>query len=180
MTEPGQPLRPSYLADSTQPIGGVRIDSDLARTWSCDSDTARQRKEHGKADNLAIPSVDAICTQYLQASLEILKAQKLLAANDKHFDLFVIGGGGRLQPLRDSLHHQKLPGGFVREACRELEPPPLLRDRTSLQKGYDFLANACGLASSAYWDYYPPRDVDSMKYSPPVKPPKDVDELYPK
>lgn len=31
MTEPGQPLRPSYLADSTRPIGAGKIDLELPR-----------------------------------------------------------------------------------------------------------------------------------------------------
>jgi hypothetical protein len=36
--------------------------------------------------------------------------QKLIAANDKRFDLFVIGSDGRLQRLDDDLCGQTLPG----------------------------------------------------------------------
>jgi hypothetical protein len=46
-----------------------------------------------------------------------------------------------------------------------------------LEKDYDFLATACGLASSLDWQYYPPREVPPMG-SPPTRPRQDVEEYY--
>jgi hypothetical protein len=41
MAEQGQQLRPSYLADSTQPVGGLQIHLELARAWNCNLAVAR-------------------------------------------------------------------------------------------------------------------------------------------
>jgi len=38
----------------------------------------------------------------------------------------------------------------------QLMPPGKLKNRAEVQEHYDFLANACGLASSLDWEYYPP------------------------
>jgi hypothetical protein len=124
--------------------------------------------------------VQKICLQYARTCWEIVKARKLIAANDKRFDLFVIGGGGRLRTLHEGLTFQDLPGSFVREASRKLQPPRSLRDRLDIQQDYDFLANACGLASSLEWDYYPPHEVSPMAPHPRRKPKLDSDEYYPK
>jgi len=86
----------------------------------------------------------------------------LLAPTDKRFDLFVIGGG-KLDVLRGALISTELLGGFVRERTRQLEPPRELRDREVLESEFDFLANACGLASSLNWEYFPPKDVPPME-----------------
>jgi hypothetical protein len=53
MTERGQPLRPSYLADSTQPVGGGRIDLELAQAWKC-------RKMLGGGRRLGKPSCPSV------------------------------------------------------------------------------------------------------------------------
>jgi hypothetical protein len=179
MTEPGQPLRPSYLADSTQPVGGGRIDLELAQAWRCGTEDARRRKESGGSLPL-IRSIGAICTQYERTCWEILKGHKLIAANDKRFDLFVIGGGGRLRPLQHALRGRPLPGGFIREGWRQLQPPRSLHDGLAIQRDYDLFANACGLASSVSWEYYPPGEVPPMPSPPPPKPKPDIDENYPK
>jgi hypothetical protein len=180
MKEPGQPLRPSYLADSTQAVGGGKIDVELAQVWNCAPDDARRRKEASGPGIPVVPSIGTICVQYERTCWEILKSQKLTAASDKRFDLFVIGGGGRLHPLQDALCGRSLPGGFVRERLQQLQPPKTLKNRLAIQDGYDFLANACGLASSISWEYYPPREVPPMTYQPPARPARDVDEYYPK
>ncbi len=180
MKEPGQPLRPSYLADSTQAVGGGRIDLDLADVWNCAPEDARRRKETCGSKIPVVPSVGMICVQYERTCGEILKSQKLTAANDKRFDLFVIGGGGRLRPLQDALCNRSLPGGFVREGRQQLQAPKMLKNRLAIQDCYDFLANACGLASSISWEYYPPREVPAMTYQPPARPARDLDEYYPK
>jgi hypothetical protein len=72
-----------------------------------------------------------------------------------------------------------MPGSFVLEKARQLQAPKSLRNRLAIQNDYDFLVNACGLASSLQWEYYPPHQV------PPLEPPKqkpkiDPDEYYPK
>jgi hypothetical protein len=181
MTEPGQPHRPSYLADSTQPVGGGRIDIELANAWKCSPDEARRRKEAGESNLPILPSIRTIGTQYERTCYEIVRNLKLVAANDKRFDLFIIGGGGRLRPLQDALPSLPLPGGFVRENWRRLQPPNRLTGRLAIQEDYDLLANACGLASSVSWEYYPPRDVPAMPCASAVTKPKhDVEEYYPK
>lgn len=73
-----------------------------------------------------------------------------------------------------------MPGGFAREGWRQLQPPRSLKDRLAIQADYDFLANACGLASSLDWEYYPPRAVPPMTYQQPTRPARDLEEYYPK
>ncbi len=180
ISEPGHPLRPSYLADSTQAVGGLKIDSELAGLWRCDIAFARQRKQTRTLTVPALKSLQEIYAQYGRTCWEIVKGQKLVAAHDKHFDLFVIGGGGRLQRLHDELRGQSLPGGFVCDRSRSLEPPRKLRNRVAILQDYDFFANACGLASSLSWDYYPPHEVAPMVVATKVRPRIDPDEYYPK
>jgi len=172
-------MKPSYLADSTEAVGGGKFDIELAEVWRCDVETARRLKEQGGGQIPEVPSVGAIRRQYDMTCRKILKERKLTARANKRFDLFVIGGGGRLPVLRDSLTRCQLPGDFVREHTRQLAPPASLRNRADVEAHYDLLANACGLASSLDWEYYPPREV------PPLPPPpsglkRDRDELYPK
>ena len=171
--------QPSYLADSTEAVGGGKFDIELAAAWSCDVETARRRKEQSKDKIPMVPSVGAIRQQFDLTCRKILKEKKLTAKANKRFDLFIIGGGGRLPALRDSLTRCELPGEFVREHTRQLTPPANLQNGTDVEAHYDLLANACGLASSLDWEYYPPREV------PPLPPPpngmkRDRDELYPK
>ena len=180
MTEPGQPHRPSYLADSTQPVGGGRIDLELAQAWNCGAEQARRRKEAGESKLPIVRSIGEICAQYERTCCEIVKCHKLTAASDKRFDLFVIGGGGRLRALQEALRGRPLPGGFVRDGWRQLQPPRSLNGLLAILGNYDFLANACGLASSLSWEYYPPREVQSMLPMPPPRPRPDLDEYYPK
>jgi hypothetical protein len=180
MTERGQPLRPSYLADSTQPVGGGRIDLELAQTWKCSTEDARRRKEAGASRLPIVRSIGEICVQYERTCYEIVKCHKLTAVGDKQFDLFVIGGGGRLRSLQEALHGRPLPGGFVRDGWHQLKPPRNLAGRLAVLEDCDFLANACGLASSLTWEYYPPREVGPMSPPRPPKPKPDLDEYYPK
>jgi hypothetical protein len=171
--------QPSYLADSTEAVGGGKFDLELAETWRCDVEMARRRKEQSKDQIPEVPSVGAIRRQYDLTCRKILKEKKLSARENKRFDLFIIGGGGRLPVLRDSLTGCQLPGEFVRENTRKLTPPASLRNRADVEAHYDLLANACGLASSLDWEYYPPREVSAM--APKVIGTKrDRDELYPK
>lgn len=179
MLEPGQPFRPSYLADSTDAVGGVKIDLELAQAWGCCIEEAQKRKEAGPPSIPVVQSVEDICIQYQRTCGEIVKQNKLTSAHDKRFDLFVIGGGGRLLTLRRSLQHRELPGGFVREHSQQLNPPKGLKNSANLQEHFDLLSIACGLASSLDWEYYPPSDVDSMP-AMPTKPKPDLDECYPK
>jgi len=171
--------QPSYLADSTEAVGGGKLDIELAAAWGCDAETARRRKEQGKDQIPELPSLEAIRRQYHLTCSKVLKDRKLTARENKRFDLFVIGGGGRLRVLRESLTSCQLPGGFVREQTRQLKPPPNLRNRTDVEADYDLLANACGLASSLVWEYYPPREVPPLP-PPPSRPKRDRDELYSK
>jgi photosystem II stability/assembly factor-like uncharacterized protein len=133
----------------------------------------------GQSWTAILPSIGEVCVQYERTCYEIVKCRRLTASNDKRFDLFVIGGGGRLRPLQEALRWHSLPGGFVREGWRQLQPPKRLKDRLAIQADYDFLANACGLASSLSWEYYPPSEVPPMA-SLPIKPKPDVEEYYPK
>lgn len=179
MKEQGHPLRPCYLADSTHPVGGLQIDSELAKTWNCSMEEARALKHRGQSNVPALSTVQRICSQYVKTCWDIVKSRKLTATNDKRFDLFVIGGGARLRPLHKALSSQQMPGSFMLQNARQLQAPKSLRHRTSVQNDYDFLVNACGLASSLQWEYYPPHEV------PPMEPPKqklkvDPDEYYPK
>ena len=179
MTEPDRPLCPSYLADTTAAVGGGKIDLELARVWDCTTEEARLRKEAGESKLPSIPSIGEVCIQYERTCFEIVRCRKLTAANDKRFDLFVIGGGGRFRPLQEALRGRPLPGGCLREGWRQLQAPKALKNRVAIQSDYDFLANACGLASSLSWDYYPPREVSPMA-SLPMKPKPDFEEYYPK
>jgi hypothetical protein len=179
MAEPGQPFRPCYLADSTDAVGGVKIDQELAQVWGCDIEEARKRKEGKPSSVPMVQSIEEICRQYCRTCGEIVKGNKLTALNDKRFDLLVTGGGGRLRPLQTALEDCELPGGFVRERSLKLKPPRSLQDGLSFQDYYDFLSIACGLASSLDWEYYPPKDVDSMPALPKKAKP-DLEEYYPK
>jgi hypothetical protein len=179
MAEPGQPFRPCYLADSTDAVGGVKIDQELAQAWGCPVEEARRRKEAESSPIPMVGSVEDICLQCQRTCGEIVRQRKLTSPHDKRFDLFVIGGGGRLRPLQRALQDREMPGGFVRERSQQLKPPRSLKNGALLQEHYDFLSIACGLASSLDWDYYPPKDVDSME-APRTKSKPDVDEHYPK
>ncbi len=124
--------------------------------------------------------VEEICIQYQRTCGEIVvKQNKLTSPHDKRFDLFVIGGSGRLLPLQRSLQHRELPGGFVCEHSQQLKPPKGLENGANFQEHFDLLSIACGLASSLDWEYYPPSEVDSMPVTP-TKPKPDLDEYYPK
>lgn len=177
MDEPGQPFRPSCLADSTDAVGGVSIDQELAEQWECSEEEARRRKELGLSPIPLVPSMIAIREQYYKTCSRIVKERLLVGPEDKHFDLFLIGGGSRLEPLKVELERCNLPGGFARDYTRELLPPRKMSERHLLQANYHFLAVACGLASSLDWRYYP--NVDSIPGAP-VKPRVDLEELYPK
>ena len=155
-------LQPSYLADSTAAVGGGKFDMELAEVWHCDVETARRRKERGEDGIPEVPSINSIREQYDRTCRAILRERKLTAKENKRFDLFVIGGGGRLPPLREALTTYQLPGEFSREHTRKLSPPVGLRNRSDVEAHYDLLANACGLASSLDWEYYPPREVAPM------------------
>lgn len=179
MSEPGQRSRPCYLADSTDAVGGVKIDQELAQAWGCSIEEARKRKEGAPSSIPEVRSIEEICMQYRHTCGEIVKGNKLTSPHDKRFDLFVIGGGGRLRPLQTALQHSELPGGFVRERSLKLKPPRNLQDGSSLHDHYDFLSIACGLASSLDWEYYPPKDVDPIPARSTKQKP-DVEEYYPK
>jgi hypothetical protein len=179
MAEIGQPFKPSYLADSTEAIGGGKIDLELAQAWGCDVMEARRRKEQGKHDCPRTPTIESICLQYRKTCARAARERKLVSLNDKRFDLFVIGGGGRLAVLKSALKASQMPGGFVLERSRPLQPPKSLKDKAQLESSFDLLAIACGLASSLDWEYFPPREVESMG-QPAMKMKPDVDELYPK
>jgi len=171
--------RPSYLADSTKAIGGGKIDMELSEAWGCTLDEARARKESGRTTLPNLDTIQEIKSQYRRTCMLILKENKLKAPNDKHFDLFVIGGSGRLAELRAVVEGEPLAGGFSRDQTRVLEPPKGLRSRGEFAKDYDLLANACGLASAIGWQYYPPKDVCAMAATV-VGVRDDRDELYPK
>jgi len=160
------PGAPSYLADSTKAVGGGNIDLDLALALGCDPDKARMEKEAGMAEWPPLPTIADICRMYRRTCGSVVVEGLLLAPTDKRFDLFIIGGGGKLDVLRGALISTELLGGFVRERTLQLKPPRELRDREVLESEFDFLANACGLASSLNWEYFPPRDVPPMEARP--------------
>jgi hypothetical protein len=170
-------MKPSYLADSTEAVGGGKFDIELAETWHCDVETARRRKETGDEEIPEVPSVGSIRRQYDLTCRTILREGRLTARENKRFDLFVIGGGGRLGVLRDSLAAYQLPGDFVREQTLKLAPPSKFRNIADVEAHYDLLANACGLASSLVWDYYPPHEVPRLPPRPMGTRP-DRDDLY--
>lgn len=175
----GEIPQPSYLADSTEAVGGAKFDIELASVWRCDVEAARRRKEQGRDQIPDVPSVGAIRRQYDLTCRRILKERKLTARENKRFDLFIIGGGGRLPVLRESLTAYQLPGDFVREHTRQLTAPASLRNRADVEAHYDLLANACGLASSLEWEYYPPREVPALPL-PPIGLKPDHEDLYSK
>ncbi len=182
MTEPGQPYRPSYLADSTEAVGGGKIDLELAQVWRCSVEEARQRKETTKNATPIVPAVREICRQYQVTCGEIIRRRKLTSPHDMRFKLFIIGGGGRLDSLQGTLIRTGLPEPFSCEALLQLKPPRKLKQHSGIVENYDLFANACGLASSIGWEYYPPSEVPPMSK---VKlrhagPRLDRDELYPK
>jgi hypothetical protein len=98
------------------------------------------------------------------------------------FKLFIIGGGGRLDCLQGALIRTGLPEPFSREALLQLKPPRKLKQYPGIVENYDLFANACGLASSIGWEYYPPSEVPAMEFLslPIAKSRSDRDELYPK
>lgn len=179
--EIGMPLRPSYLADSTVPVGGSKMDQELACSWEVSTEEARKRKESGSCHVNDLPSINEICFLYQNTSARILEEKKLSSRHDKRFDLFVIGGGGRLPAVQSALRFHRLQGEFVLNHFQRLTPPQRLKARAELNADYDLLANACGLASSLTWDYYPPKEVAAMPAIPVgARRRPDVDELYPK
>jgi hypothetical protein len=178
MTEVGRPLRPSYLADTTAAVGGGKIDVELGREWRCAVEEARRRKETGAHACPRVSSIDEICSQYRRTCSAILRNHLLAAPNDMRFDLFVIGGGARLSILKSALHNFQLPGGFVLEGRHGLLPPRALRNWQGFERDWDMLANACGLASSLYWDYYPVAAANPIPPRP-IRQRLDRDTLYP-
>ncbi|MFN7992734.1 MAG: hypothetical protein U0Q18_03995 [Bryobacteraceae bacterium] len=176
MAEPGQPHWPVYLADSTRPVGGVKIDLELAHQWNCAPEEARIRKEAGARSVPLVPAIREICAQYENTCCEILRCQRIKAAADKQFDLFVIGGGGRLECLQTALKNCGMPGQFTRHGLRRLQPPNSLVERVALQTDYDIFANACGLASDLVWKYDMPCEVAPMLDSPRRRSRADLDD----
>jgi hypothetical protein len=182
MNESGQPFRPSYLADSTEAVGGSKIDLELAQAWKCSIDQARRQKESTQDGTPVVSAVREICSQFQRTCRAIVTSQRLTSPHDMRFKLFIIGGGGRLRCLQNALMQSALPKHFYREAWLELKPPKRLKNHASIEGNYDFFANACGLASSIGWEYYPPSEVPPMNHPEirrPVRRP-DQDELYPK
>lgn len=182
MTEPGQPYRPSYLADSTEAVGGSKIDLELAQVWRCSLEEARQRKESTKNAAPVVSAIREICRQYQITCGEIIKRHKLTSPHDMRFKLFIIGGGGRLDSLQRELIKTGLPKPFAREALLQLKPPRKLKHNQGVLENYDLFANACGLASSIGWEYYPPSEVPAMEriILRRAESRTDRDELYPK
>ncbi len=68
--------QPSYLADSTEAVGGGKFDTELAEAWGCDVETARRLKEDGGKQIPEVPSVGAIRRQYDMTCRKILKERK--------------------------------------------------------------------------------------------------------
>ncbi len=163
MNLPGQPFRPSYLFDSTEPVGGGKIDQELAEAWGCEVEAAKERKEKVGTHLPALRTVAEISRQYRRTLDTVNKERKLTAERDMRFDLFVIGGGARLSAVKDALSDTKIPAKFAREAVRQLKPPHRLKRAEELGKGFDVIANACGLASSLQWEYYAPSEVDPIE-----------------
>jgi hypothetical protein len=182
MNEPGQPYRPSYLADSTEAVGGSKIDLELAQMWKCSVEEARRRKESAQDGTPIVSAVREICRQYQTTCGEIIMHRKLTSPHDMRFKLFIIGGGGRLRCLQGALMQTGLPEHFSREALLQLKPPRRLKNYLGIEENYDLFANACGLASSIGWEYYPPSKVPPMKKTTLLRvgPKPDRDELYPK
>jgi hypothetical protein len=181
-TEPGHPYRPSYLADSTEAVGGSKIDVELAKVWRCSVEEARQRKEATENAAPIVSAIGEICRQYQSTCGEIIRHRKLVSPHDMRFKLFIIGGGGRLECLKGALTRTGLPKPFLREALLQLMPPRKLKHNPGIVENYDLFANACGLASSIGWEYYPPSEVPAMerKVLRRADPRPDRDELYPK
>lgn len=181
-TEPGQPYRPSYLADSTEAVGGSKIDLELARVWQCSIEEAKRRKETTRNTSPVVSAIREICSQYNRTCGEIIRRRKLVSPYDMRFRLFIIGGGGRLDSLQNALIQTRLPKPFYCEAYLQLKPPKKLRIHSGIDDNYDLFANACGLASSIGWEYYPPSEVQAMS-EPSIRAAvsrPDRDELYPK
>ncbi len=178
MTEVGRPLRPSYLADTTAAVGGGKIDLELAQAWGCAVEDARRRKEAGSPTAPVVGSIDEICSQYRRTSCEILR-RNLLTGPDRRFDLFLIGGGARLFVLTRALSNLSLPVGLVLEHRRRLTPPRSLKNHKEFNENWDLLANACGLASSVYWDYYPTSESNPIPPKP-VREKLDRETIYAK
>jgi hypothetical protein len=182
MTEPGQPYRPSYLADSTEAVGGSKIDVELAKVWRCSVEEAKQRKETKRDPVPVVSAIDEICRQYQNTCGEIIRRRMLVSPHDMRFKLFIIGGGGRLECLQGAVIRSGLPKPFSRETLLQLLPPRKLKRNPGILENYDLFANACGLASSIGWEYYPPSEVPSMEgiVRRLADPRPDRDEQYPK
>ena len=155
------------------------IDLELAKAWDCSLENARERKEAGRTRFPTLTSTNEICTQYEKTCREILKHRRLVSKNNQNFDLFIIGGGGRLRQIQEAIQARSLPGNFRCDGRRQLQPPRRLKDGRAIYD-YDLLANACGLASSLVWDYYRPEEAGSMTHQPPLRQRRDRDEQYPK
>jgi hypothetical protein len=177
MAEPGQPFRPSYLADSTEAVGGVRIDQELAEEWGCSTEEARRRKERSPDKIPLIQSLAMIHQQYRKTCARIAKQDSGAPPHNRPFDLFIIGGGSRLPAIRAQLNDSELPGRFIKQQTLELRPPKTRSAEFPSDADYHLFAVACGLASSLDWAYFP-----SVDPSPPIPTATrvDVDEWYPK
>jgi cell division ATPase FtsA len=152
MTELGQPFRPNYLADSTEAVGGSKIDVELADQWACSVEEAKRRKESDPYQTPTVSAVHEICLQYQRTCAEVVNSRRLSSPHDMRFKLFIIGGGGRLHCLREALMRSGLAKHFRLELWLKLKPPKRLKGCAEIEEDYDFFANACGLASSIGWN----------------------------
>jgi hypothetical protein len=165
MNELGTPFKPLCVEDSTEPIGGGKIDQELSTAWNCSVEDARSRKERKATGFPDLRTVSEICDQYRRTFDRVTLKKKLTARSDKKFDLFLIGGGSRLDVVNDALRNCQIRFPFERDQIRKLMPPDRLSDGKELSRHFDVIANACGLASSLEWEYYPSSKIE------PIKPP---------
>lgn len=179
--ELGHPFFVNYLSDRTLGVGSGDIDRELAERWGVDPETARMRKESGEKPVQRPEAVDRIFKGYREVCCGVA-AKKLLPPAQREYDLFILGGGGRMQAVRQVLG-KGFPEFKLQLRCQEsLVPPRKLKHFDGLERDFDLLALACGLSSTVFWNFRLPWEVQplAIPHQAAVDKRPDRDELYPK
>jgi Ethanolamine utilization protein EutJ (predicted chaperonin) len=177
-----KPFVSSYLGDGSFPIGGGDIDRELAEAWGLGIDEAKRRKEAG-GSTPTLASAEIVFRGYQSICCQVVERRMLTSPSDMVFDLFLFGGGGRVPSINAALR-KPLPRPLRLNRLEGVKPPKNLRRIPDLDRNFDLLALACGLASTVLdWDRIDPpsRTPPMPERSPaPRRSRPDRDELYPK
>jgi len=174
----GQPFTVNYLTDGTIPVGGDDIDRELAGIWGVSLGEAKRRKEHGEPPPRSLKAVQEVFNAYRRLCCEV-RFKRLLPVEQCDYNLFVLGGGGRMAALRSKLKQDFPEYGVRLRRIQSLRPPANFALFGEAREQFDLLAVACGLSSTMFWDFRRPSEIDPLPEPAPAERP-DCQELYSK